>query len=245
MTPSVPTASRAQAPLWRRAFDWWLAQVKYMLPPTIFFFFGFNLILFTRWMTLQEYGIPFTNFFAASLAALLVGKAVLVVDNLRFMRRFDGAPLIQPILFKSTIYWLCVFVFRLAEGLLHFLGDGGALGDFPNFLVAQFSWPRFLAIQIWLMVLFLVYVTAHELNRLFGDGELPRLFLRWHSSEAKLTRRQRIRLLTRLNRLTEAVPVEVISEEGSPAHTELVGILRELAARPGEKENSRVAQGNP
>ena len=182
-------------------------------------------------MTLEEHGIPFTNFFAATLAALLVGKAVLVVDNLRFMRRFDGAPLIQPIVFKSTIYWLCVFVFRLAEGLFKFLRDGGALGDFPSFLVAQFSWPRFLAIQIWLMVLFLVYVTARELNTLFGDGELPRLFLRWHSSEAKLTRRQRIRLLTRLNRLTEANPVEVISERGSPAHTELLGILRQLAAR--------------
>jgi hypothetical protein len=217
-------------------------QVKLVLPPTIFFFFGFNLILFTRWMTLREYGIPFTNFFTASLAALLVGKAVLVVDNLPFMRRFDGAPLIQPILFKSTIYWLCVFVFRLAEGLLYFLRGGGALGDFPHFLVAQFSWPRFLAIQIWLMVLFLVYVTAHELNTLFGDGELPRLFLRWHSSEAKLTRRQRIRHLTRLNRLTQAVPVEVISAPGSPEHTELVAILRELAARPRDNENSEVEQ---
>ena len=95
-----------------------------MLPPTIFFFFGFNLILFTRWMTLQEHGILFTNFFGATLAALLVGKAVLVIDNLRFMHRFDGAPLIQPILFKSTIYWVCVFVVRLAEGLFHFLRDG-------------------------------------------------------------------------------------------------------------------------
>ena len=244
MTPSISTAIRAPAPLWRRGFDWWLVQMKHVLPPTIFFLFGFNLILFTRWMTLEEYGIPFTNFFAASLAALLVGKAVLVVDNLPFMHRFDGAPLIQPILFKSMIYWVCVFVFRVAEGLLHFLRDGGALGDFPTFLIAQFSWPRFLAIQIWLMVLFLVYVTAHELNTLFGDGELPRLFLRWHSSEAKLTRRQRIRLLTRLNRLTQAVPVEVISEVGSPAHTELVGILRELAARPGAQPNSGSEQGN-
>src|SRR6476620_2720832 len=245
MTPSIPAASEAPAPLWRRGFDWWRVQVKHVLPPTLFFFFGFNLILFTRWMTLREYGIPFTNFFAASLAALLVGTAVLVVDNLPFMRRFDGAPLIKPILFQSTLYWVCVFVFRIAEGLLHCLRDGGALGDFPSFLVAQFSWPRFLAIQIWLMVLFLVYVTARELNTLFGDGELQRLFLRWHSSEAKLTRRQRIRLLTRLNRLTTAVPVEVISEEGSPAHTELVWILRELAARPGEKENSRVEQRDP
>jgi hypothetical protein len=115
--------------------------------------------------------------------------------------------------------------------LFHFFRGGGAFGDFPNFVLSQFSWPRFLAIQIWLMVLFLVYVTAHELNTLFGDGELPRLFLRWHSSEAKLTRRQRIRLLVRLNRLTQANPVEVISESGSPAHTELVEILHQLAAR--------------
>ena len=243
MSVSVATAPEAPAPLWRRAFDWWLVQVKHVLPPTIFFFFGFNLILFTRWMTLQEHGIPFTNFFAASLAALLVGKAVLVVDNLRFMHRFDGAPLIQPILFKSTIYWVVVFIFRVAEGLLHFLREGGALGDFPTFLVAQFSWPRFLAIQVWLMVLFLVYVTAHELNTLFGDGELPRLFLRWHSSEAKLTRRQRIRLLTRLNRLTKAFPIDVIGRVGSPANIELVGILHELAARPAAQGNSRARQG--
>ena len=232
MTSSVPASSEPPRPLARRAYDWWLVQVKHLLPPTIFFFIGFNLILFTRWMTLEEHGIPVTNFFAATFAALLVGKAVLVVDNLPFMHRFDGAPLIQPILFKSVIYWVFVFVLRIADSLIHFLLEGRALGDFPDFLLAQFSWPHFLAIQVWLMVLFLVYVTAHELNTMFGDGELARLFLRWHSSEAKLTRRQRIRLLTRLNRLTEANSVEVISERGSPAHAELVGILRQLAERP-------------
>jgi hypothetical protein len=123
MTPSVLAVS--EVPLWRRAFDWWLVQVKHVLPPTVFFFFGFNLILFTRWMTLQEHGIPFTNFFAATLLALLVGKAVLVVDNLRLMRYFDGAPLLQPILFKSFIYWVCVFVLRLAEGLFSSCATAG------------------------------------------------------------------------------------------------------------------------
>ena len=231
MTSSVSAASGA-APLWRRAFDWWLVQIKHVLPPTIFFFFGFNLILFTRWMTLEEHGIPFTNFFAATLAALLVGKAVLVVDNLRFMRRFDGAPLIQPILYKSTIYWVCVLIVRLAEGLVHFLAAGGAISDFPTHLVERFSWSHFLLVQIWLMVLFLVYVTTHELNMLIGDGELYRLFFRWRSSEAKLTRRQRIRLLTRLNRLTEANPIEAFSDRGSPAHAELVDILHRLASPP-------------
>ena len=80
------------------------------------------------------------------------------------------------------------------------------------------------------MVLFLVYVTIHELNTLFGDGELYRLFFRWRSSEAKLTRRRRVRLLIRLNGLTEANSIEAISERGSLAYAELVDILHELAS---------------
>jgi len=42
-----------------------------------------------------------------------------------------------------------------------------------------------------------------------------------------------VRLLVRLNRLTEANSVEAISERGGRAHTELVEILHELAAPPG------------
>src|SRR6516225_6303335 len=225
-------AASAPLPFLRRAFDWWLAQVKHALPPTIFFFVGFNLILYTKHLILQEYGVHFSGFLAATVAALLVGKAVLITDNLRFMRCFEGAPMIQPILFKSAIYWLCVLIVRLADELVHFLANSGALTDFPAYLVEHFSWVRFVWVQLWLMVLFLVYVTTHELNMLFGDGELYRLFFRWHSSEAKLTRRRRIRLPTRLNRLTEAHPIGAFSEQGSPIHAELVNILRELASPP-------------
>jgi hypothetical protein len=223
-------AASAPVSFLRRALDWWLAQVKHVLPPTIFFFVGFNLILWTKRLILEEHGVEFSGFLTATLAALLVGKAVLVTDKLPFMRRFEGAPLIQPILFKSAIYWLCVLIVRLAEVLIPFLVSGGAIADFPTYLVEHFSWPRFLSIQVWLMVLFLVYVTTHEFNMLVGDGELYRLFFRWRSSEAKLTRRQRIRLLTRLNRLTQANPIEAFSERGSPAHAELVEILHQLAA---------------
>jgi len=226
--PNVSVSAPVSSP--RHALDWWLVQMQHALPPTIFFFIGFNLILWTKRLILEEHGIDFSGFFTATVAALLVGKAVLVTDSLPFMRRFEGAPLIQPILFKSAIYWLCVLIVRLAEGLVHFLAGGGAIADFPAYFVDRFSWPRFLSIQLWLMVLFLVYVTVHELNELFGNGELFRLFFRWRSSEAKLTRRRRARLLVRLNRLTETNSVETISEPGSPEHIELVGILRELAA---------------
>ena len=214
------------------ALAWWVAQAKHAFPPTLFFFIGFNLILWTKRLILEEHGVEFSGFLTAVFAALLVGKAVLIMDHLSFMRRFDGAPLIQPILFKSVVYWFCVLVARLAERLIDFIYSGGSLSGFPSYLIEQFSWPRFLSIQIWLMVLFLVYVTIHELNALFGYGELYRLFFHWRSSEAKLTRRQRVRLLTRLNRLTEAYPIQAFTDRSSPAHIALVDILNQLALAP-------------
>src|SRR5258708_36749435 len=108
-------AASTPTPLLRRAVTWWLARVKHALPPTIFFFVGFNLILWTKRLILEEHGVEFSGFLTATLAALLVGKAVLVTDNLPFMRRFDGAPRIPPLLFKTATCCLSVSMVRLAD----------------------------------------------------------------------------------------------------------------------------------
>jgi hypothetical protein len=83
------------------------------------------------------------------------------------MHRFDGAPMMQPIMFKTAIYWLCVLVVRLAEGLVHFLSAGGLITDFPAHVVEHFSWARFLSIQIWLMVLFLARLRLRPPRRVY------------------------------------------------------------------------------
>ena len=49
--------SSAPAPFLRHAFDWWLAQVKHALPPTIFFFVSSDLMLLTTPLILQEHGV--------------------------------------------------------------------------------------------------------------------------------------------------------------------------------------------
>ena len=228
-----------------RAFIFAIKEFKELIAPTLFFAVSFNIIVLTTQLILDDYLIRLGSFLVATTAALVVGKAVLIANALPLLRRFDKGPLIQPIMLKTVVYFAVVFVVRFLEKIIEYGFSGGTLAGLPQYVTEHFTWHRFAAIQIWIFILFLIYVTATELNTLFGDGELPRLFLRWHSSEAKLTRRQRIRMLTRLNRLTEANPVEVISEKGSPAYTELIGILRELAARPGEKENSRVEQADP
>jgi len=73
-----------------------LHEVCEILPATIFFLIGFNFILFTKRLILEDYLIQFTGFTIATVGALIVGKAVLVADAMPYLRRFDNAPLAQP-----------------------------------------------------------------------------------------------------------------------------------------------------
>jgi hypothetical protein len=208
-----------------------LHEFRMMLPPTIFFFFGFNLILFTKRLILEDYLIQYAGFFLATTSALIVGKAVLVADNMRFLRHFDRSPLVYPILFKTVVYTLFVGIARLLEEFISYVVAGGVVGHggFIEEQLGKFSWHRFTAIQMWIFVLFLIYVTASELDQLFGDGELLKILFRRRSSELQSTRRARIRLLVRLGRLTEAHPIETLRDPTTAPHAEMVEILRSLS----------------
>jgi hypothetical protein len=226
--PAKPSDSSAG--LARRVGAFLLREFLEMLPPFIFFFIGFNLIVLTTNLILADYLEAFGNFMLATGAALVVGKAVLVTNAMPLLRRYDRGPLIQPILFKTAIYWAVVFVFRLLEHFVRYwLVEHNPPGDFLSHMMATFSWHRFAAIQIWILVLFLIYVTASELNHLFGGGELRRLLFTHRPSELQLNRRQRIRELARLSRLADAHSVDEFRDPTSAAHHRLVDIVRRLA----------------
>src|ERR1700751_5516479 len=97
-----------------------LHELREALPPTIFFLVGFNFIVLTTNLLVAQYLVAVGNFMLASFAALVVGKAVLVANNLPFIRQYDRAPLIAPILYKTAVYWIIVFFARLLERFVHF-----------------------------------------------------------------------------------------------------------------------------
>jgi hypothetical protein len=206
-------------------------EVKEALPAIIFFAVGFNLIELTTQLILDTYLVQFANYTVAVLAALLVGKAVLVAGALPFFRRFDNKPLIQPILFKTAICWLVVAVMRFLERVIEHLASGGRLRDIPEFVRAHFSWNQFAAVQIWIFVLFLIYTTAAELHALFGEGEIARIFFTSGSPQVKLMRRQRIRTLVKLTRLTEAHTLDELRDPHTAAHATMFGLISGLAMR--------------
>ena len=222
--------SEIRRPLYHRVGAKLLHELKSAVPPVIFFFIGFNFVVLTTNLLIADYAEAFSSFLLATLAALVVGKAVLTANALPFLTLFDRAPLFQPILFKTVVYCMATFIARIAERFVHFaLIEGHPAGDFFPHLAADFSWHRFVAIQLWIFVLFLIYVTASELIQLLGRAEMRRLFFRYRPTELQLDRRQRARELMRLNRLADAHDLAEFRSPGSAAHRELVEIVERLA----------------
>jgi hypothetical protein len=214
----------------RRAAARILHELRSALAPTLFFFVGFNFIVLTTNLLVADYAVAVSNFMLATVAALVVGKAVITANAMPFLTLFDRAPLIEPILFKTTVYWVAVFFARLAERFVRFsLIDGNRPSDFGAYLISSFSWHRFVAISLWIFVLFLVYVTASEFSQLFGPAEMRRLLFTYRPSELQLGRRQRARELMRLNRLADEHNIHEFHDPQSAAHHQLVEIIERLA----------------
>jgi hypothetical protein len=147
----------------------------------------------------QQYHQPRYDFdLLVVTAALIVGKAVLAANTIPFSRCYDTMPLAWTIIYKAGVY--CVFV--LAARLIDLTVEGWLGGTPSAELLATFSWQRFLAIQIWLFVLFLVYVTFHELTQLIGEGELQQLLFNRRAPDLASGRRARTQALVQLGHLT-------------------------------------------
>jgi hypothetical protein len=229
--------------LGRRAFAFFLQEFRQVLPPTIFFAVGFNIIVFTQRLILAEYMIEFSGYLVAVVMALVVGKAVLVADKMPFLRIFDHAPLIAPILFKTVVYWLFVFLARLLEALAHYVFETGGLGGFGTHMVEHFSWNRFLFIQTWILVLFLLYCTAAEVAGLLGDGELARIFFRYRPTALRRTRRERARALVRLAALGRRHTAADFRDPDSDVHKETVALIEALASDAGKQAPAPPSTG--
>jgi hypothetical protein len=148
-------------------------------------------------------------------------------------RRYDRAPLIRPILFKAFFYWAAVFIARLLEHWIEYLfSRQHVFGGFFQHEAANFSWHRFIAIQLWILVLFLIYETVTEFNRLFGKGELGHILLTSRPEELPLNRRQRILELVKLSKLADAHSVDEFGDPTTAAHAELIDIVHRLAREP-------------
>ena len=147
-----------------------------ILPPTIFFFIALHIVTLIRvLMARGSHFVPLSTM-SIAVAALILGKAVLIADMLPPINRYPNKPLAYNIAWKTVIYLLMATLIHYVERLIDFSRQAGGLTAGNAKLFAEIVWPHFWAIQIILFMLILVYCTAHELVRVIGKEKMLRLF---------------------------------------------------------------------
>src|SRR5438046_2458609 len=136
-----------------------------LLPPTIFFFVALHIVAFIRVLMLKGTRIAAGSSVSIAVAALILGKAVLIADMLPLFNRFPHKPLIYNIAWKTVIYLMMSAIIHYLERLIDFWRQAGGLIAGNQKLLAEMIWPHFWAIEIILFVLIGMYCTMHELAR--------------------------------------------------------------------------------
>src|SRR5207249_11267195 len=128
-----------------------------LIPPTIYFFVALHIVAFVRVLMLEKTGIAPSSSISIAVAALILGKAVLIADMLPLINRFPHKPLIYNIAWKTVIYLLMATLIHYLERLIDFWRQTGGLMAGNQKLLAEIVWPHFWAIQIILFVLIAMY----------------------------------------------------------------------------------------
>jgi hypothetical protein len=147
-----------------------------LLPPMIFFFVALHIVAFIHALMLKKTGIAPSSSVSIAVAALILGKAVLIADILPFINRFPNRPLIYNVAWKTVIYWLISVAIHYVERLIEFWRHAGSFDAANQKLLAEIVWPHFWAIQLILFVLIAMYCTVHELVRVIGKEKIMRIF---------------------------------------------------------------------
>jgi hypothetical protein len=158
----------------------WCPKLKHelhaLIPVTAFFFVAFQLLAITQALILNQYGIRVSVFLAATVGALVVAKVVLIADHFPVINRFPEKPLIYNVAWKTAIYFVAALAVRYVEHLIHFWRQSGDLATANQRLINEIVWPHFWGVQLWLLVLLLVYCTFRELVRALSRERVIKMF---------------------------------------------------------------------
>jgi hypothetical protein len=147
-----------------------------LIPPTVFFFIALHIIAVVRRLMTEGTGLPISSSAQIAIAALIIGKAVLLADMWPAINRFPEKPLIYNIAWKTTIYFLAASFIHYLERLYDFSKSSGGVAAGNAKLLQQIIWPHFWAMQIILLVVILNYCVIRELGRSLGEERVFRLF---------------------------------------------------------------------
>lgn len=152
------------------------SQLLEMLPPTLFFFVILHIVAIIRALMIRGTGITLPAAASVTVAALILGKSVLIANLLPFVNRYPEKPLIWNTGWRTLIYSLVALLMHYLERLFDYWKTASGLVAANHALLANINWAHFWAIQILLVTLIANYCVLAELARVLGRDTLRAMF---------------------------------------------------------------------
>lgn len=160
----------------RRALEWLHKKLREFLGAAVFFAVAFSLIVMANRLLIKGSDIEAGSFIRAFVGGLIVAKVLVTVDLLPFVDAFPGKPLVYNIIWKTPIYVVASLLFQYVEPFFTSLFAGASVTLAHHDALHAFAQPRFWAVQIWLTLLLVIFVSMHELSRALGKDKMRLLF---------------------------------------------------------------------
>jgi hypothetical protein len=161
-----------------------LKEIREALPATIFFLCLFHMIALTKAVALDNYSLTALRATGATVGALLVAKAILVVEALPIATLFAGRRVVH-ILCKTLLYGMVALLFRVVEEIIPLAAKHGGVVPAAKAMSHEVSWLLFGVLALWILGGLLLYCLASELVGAMGPARVKELLFSTHSSSSE------------------------------------------------------------
>jgi hypothetical protein len=127
-------------------------------------------------LILARYDIEYVPFGFAALNALILGKVILIGEDLHFARRLEDRPLIYSILYKSAGFAVLLMCFRIVEKFLHGVLSGHSVTE--SLPAVGGGLAEILAGGLIASVALIPFFAFREIGRVMGEDKLRSLLLK-------------------------------------------------------------------
>ena len=177
--PDLPGRKRD----WRRSFA---KAVRRFLAIVLYLWAIFGLLLLHESLVLARYDIPFTRWGLGFISALVLGKVMLVMEELNVASRFKEGPLVYPIMVKSVVFALAFLLFYIAEEIVVGLVRGRTvLESIPS--IGGGTPQGILVASVIMSFALIPYFAFRELGRAIGEDELRGLLFSRKAKQQRAT----------------------------------------------------------
>ncbi len=147
-----------------------------LIPPTVYFFVVLHFAAAVQALMNRHNAIDLPTSATITIAALVLGKSVLIADMLPWINRYPSEPLIWNIGWKAMLYFSVALLLHYLERLVEFWRKSTDFIAANHAMFAEIDWSHFWAIQLLLAFFIIIYCVMSELVRVIGRAEMKVMF---------------------------------------------------------------------